>query len=100
VESSAPKVSSYNKITYEFTYLVTMPTKPIGTSTRVIAPLLLTAVKWARKVSIQVHLQVTVCLGSETKYTSKKITETPSSRDWSVKVYCKNSNTTAQALTL
>jgi hypothetical protein len=73
VQSSAPKVSSYNKIICEFTYSVTMPAKTIGAAAREIAPVLLTVVKWVSAVSIQVRLQIMVCLGSETKYISNKL---------------------------
>jgi hypothetical protein len=73
VESSATKVFSYNEITCEFTYLVTMSAKPISAATREITPFLLTVVKWVSAVCIQVRLHIMVCFGSETKYTSIKL---------------------------
>jgi hypothetical protein len=73
VGSSAPKVSSYNEITCEFTYLVIMSAKPISAATREITPFLLTVVKIISAVCIQVLLHIMVCFGSETKYTSNKL---------------------------
>jgi hypothetical protein len=62
-----------NAIPCEFTYLVTMPAKPVSATTREITSFHLTVVTWIRAVCVQVQLHIMACLGSETKYTSNKL---------------------------